>query len=87
MAATLAAILNEAPPDVSAFVADVPSEIDRLFRAALARDPAVRPASAAEWAESVAQRLDAMSSGEDGWPLPITHELSLRGNPAPPPVR
>ena len=87
MAATLAAILNETPPDVSVFVADVPSEIDRLFRAALARDPAVRPASAAEWAESVAQRLDAMSSGEDGWPLPITHELSLRGNPAPPPVR
>jgi hypothetical protein len=78
MAATLAAILNETPPDVSVFLPDIPPEVDALFRAALARDPAQRPTGVAAWTESVAERLEAMPGGDTGWPLAITHELSTR---------
>jgi len=78
MAATLAAILNETPPDVSLFLPDVPGELDALFRAALARDPAHRPAGVAQWTEAVAERLEALRADDSGWPLPITHELSVR---------
>jgi predicted Ser/Thr protein kinase len=78
MAATLAAILNETPPDVSTFLPDVPGELDTLFRAALARDPAHRPAGVAQWTEAVAERLEALRADDSGWPLPITHELSVR---------
>ena len=78
MAATLAAILNETPPDVSTFLPGVPGELDTLFRAALARDPAHRPAGVAQWTEAVAERLEALAPDESGWPLPITHELSVR---------
>ena len=78
MAATLAAILNETPPDVSTFLARAPADLDALFRAALARDPAQRPSSVVEWTEVVADRLDTMPSGDAAWPLPITHELSVR---------
>ncbi|HEX6316963.1 MAG TPA: serine/threonine-protein kinase, partial [Gemmatimonadaceae bacterium] len=78
MAATLAAILNETPPDVSTMLPDTPANLDALFRAALARDPLQRPAQVEDWTESVAEQLDRMKSGEVGWPLPITHELSLR---------
>ena len=78
MAATLAAILNETPPDVSTQLPDVPPDVDELFRAALSRDPAQRPAGVAQWTEAVAERLEAMSPGEGSWPLPITHELSMR---------
>jgi predicted Ser/Thr protein kinase len=78
MAATLAAILNETPPDVSTFVPNVPVELDALFRAALARDPAQRPAAVAQWTDAVAESLDALAADESGWPLPITHELSVR---------
>ena len=81
MAATLAAILNETPPDISTQLPNVPSELDALFRAALARDPAHRPVGVAQWTEVVAERLDAMTPGEGGWPLPITQELSLRTEP------
>ena len=78
MAATLAAILNETPPDVSTQLPNVPAEVDVLFRAALSRDPAQRPGGVAQWTEAVAERLEAMAPGEGGWPLPITHELSVR---------
>jgi predicted Ser/Thr protein kinase len=78
MAATLAAILNETPPDVSTYLPDVPGELDTLFRAALARDPAHRPAGVAQWTEAVAERLEALRADDSGWPLPITHELSVR---------
>jgi hypothetical protein len=78
MAATLAAILNETPPDVSAMLPDAPPDLDVLFRTALARDPLQRPARVADWTETVAEQLDRMKSDEIGWPLPITHELSLR---------
>jgi serine/threonine protein kinase len=78
MAATLAAILNETPPDVSTFLPGVPGELDTLFRAALARDPAHRPAGVAQWTEAVAERLEALAPDGSGWPLPITHELSVR---------
>jgi serine/threonine protein kinase len=81
MAATLAAIINETPADVSTLLPGVPAELDALFRSALARDPLQRPASVIEWAETVAERLDAMAAGEGGWPLPITHELSVRQSP------
>ena len=84
MAATLAAILNETPPDVSAFVPDVTPDIDRLFRAALARDPATRPVNVADWTESVAQRLETLPNGDSCWPLPITQELTLRTSPTEP---
>lgn len=78
MAATLHAILNESLPCVSSCLADAPPHLDALFQAALARDPALRPASVAEWSEAVAQQLEAMAAVEPGWPLPITHELSVR---------
>ena len=78
MAATLAAILNETPPDVSTQLPNVPPEVDVLFRAALSRDPQLRPQGVAQWTEAVAERLDAMPSTDAGWPLPITHELSAR---------
>jgi serine/threonine protein kinase len=81
MAATLAAIINETPADVSTLLPGVPAELDALFRSALARDPLQRPASVIEWAESVAERLDAMAADDAGWPLPITHELSVRQSP------
>jgi hypothetical protein len=78
MAATLAAILNETPPDVSTLLPDAAS-VDALFREALHRDPAQRPANVVDWTEAVASRLETMSSADFGWPLPITHELSYRG--------
>ena len=78
MAATLAAILNETPPDVSTQLPNVPAELDALFRAALSRDPALRPGGVAQWTEAVAERLESMTPGDAAWPLPITHELSLR---------
>lgn len=81
MAATLAAIINETPPDVSSVLAGVPKELDALFRCALARDPLQRPASVVEWTESVADRLELMAAGDAAWPLPITHELSVRQSP------
>jgi hypothetical protein len=81
MAATLAAILNEAPPDVSSFLPDAAS-LDPLFHQALHRDPAQRPTSVADWTELVASRLDDMSTSYAGWPLPITQELSYRGSAA-----
>jgi len=84
VAATLAAILNEQPPDVSSFLKGVPADLDGLFRSALSRDPSVRPPDVAEWAEAVAQRLDAMSAAESAWPLPITHELTVRTGPIDP---
>jgi hypothetical protein len=80
MAATLAAILNETPPDVSTQLPNVPPEVDVLFRAALSRDPAQRPGGVAQWTEAVAERLEMMTAGEGGWPLPITHELGVRGD-------
>ena len=82
MAATLAAILNETPPDVSTLLGNVPAELDALFRSALARDPLQRPASVIDWTETVANRLELMAAGDAGWPLPITHELSVRQSPA-----
>jgi phosphate/sulfate permease len=82
MAATLAAILNERPPDVSSFLPNVPPEVDRLFCAALDRDPAGRPSDLVAWTELVAKRLDGISPDEGGWPLPITHELAYRGGEA-----
>jgi predicted Ser/Thr protein kinase len=85
MAATLAAILNESPPDVSTIIPAVPPEVDSLFRAALSRDPAQRPPNVADWTETLAHRLEALAAGDAGWPLPITHELSFRGTVAPPP--
>ena len=84
VAATLAAILNELPPDVSSFLKDVPADLDRLFRSALSRDPAARPPNVADWADAVAQRLDGMSTTEGSWPLPITHELTMRGQSVDP---
>jgi serine/threonine protein kinase len=84
LAATLAAILNETPPDVSSFIPDVPPELDGLFRAALSRDPAARPSSVAEWTESVAQQLEAITRDDASWPLPITHELTVRSSPTEP---
>jgi serine/threonine protein kinase len=86
MAATLAAILNEAPPDVSTIIPAVPQDVDQLFRAALSRDPAQRPPNVAEWTDTLAHRLEALAAGDAGWPLPITHELSFRGTVAPPPA-
>jgi hypothetical protein len=59
-------------------VPNVPAELDALFRAALARDPAQRPAGVAAWTDAVAGQLDALAADESGWPLPITHELSVR---------
>jgi serine/threonine protein kinase len=82
MAATLAAILNETPPDVSTMLPNTPAEVDALFRSALARDPSHRPAGVAEWTEAVAEKLEAMTTTDAGWPLPITHELSVRQGPA-----
>ena len=84
VAATLAAILNEQPPDVSTFLKDVPPDLDGLFRSALSRDPAARPPNVADWADAVAQRLDGMTTTEGIWPLPITHELTMRGQPVDP---
>ena len=81
MAATLAAILNETPPDVSSFLPDA-ANIDHLFRQALHRDPSQRPANVVDWTESVASGLDALPGADAGWPLPITHELSFRGGAA-----
>jgi hypothetical protein len=81
MAATLAAILNETPADVSTFLPNVPPEVDALFRSALSRDPAQRPSGVAGWTEAVAERLDAMAADDAGWPLPITHELGVRQAP------
>ena len=78
MAATLAAILNETPPDVSTFLPDVPVEVDALFRAALARDPSQRPAGVAQWTEAVAERLERLAPADAAWPLPITQELIMR---------
>jgi predicted Ser/Thr protein kinase len=80
MAATLAAILNETPPDVSSFLPDA-AGVDALFRQALNRDPLHRPASVVDWTESVASCLESLPNADAGWPLPITHELSYRGAP------
>ena len=84
MAATLAAILNETPPDVSTFFTEVPASLDGLFRAALSRDPAARPPNIDDWADSVAQSLETMSSSDGCWPLPITQEIALRTSPTEP---
>ena len=84
MAATLAAILNETPPDVSTFFTEVPASLDGLFRAALSRDPAARPPNIDDWADSVAQTLETMSSSDGCWPLPITQEIALRTSPTEP---
>jgi hypothetical protein len=80
MAAMIAAVLNEPVPDVSPAVDGAPPELNGLFCAALSRDPAARPRSIVEWAERVARHLDGMPA-TSGWPLPITHELSVRGSP------
>ena len=82
MAATLAAILNETPPDVSTQLPNVPAELDGLFRAALSRDPQLRPQGVAQWTDAVAERLETMAPGDAGWPLPITHELTVRQSQA-----
>jgi predicted Ser/Thr protein kinase len=82
MAATLAAILNETPPDVSSVLPEA-ADLDPLFRHALHRDPSQRPASVVDWTEAVAVRLEALPNVDGGWPLPITHELSYRGSHAP----
>ena len=31
-----------------------------------------------EWTDAVSDRLETMASGDACWPLPITHELSVR---------
>jgi serine/threonine protein kinase len=77
MAELLASILSDPVPDVSSAVEGAPAELDSLFCAALSRDAARRPSSVTEWAENVARWLDAMPAGP-GWPLPITHELTIR---------
>ena len=56
------------------------TEIDGLFRSALARDPC-NGGQCHRWAETVADRLELMAAGDAGWPLPITHELSVRQSP------
>lgn len=78
-AAVLAAVVNDPVPSVSTGVDGAPPELDWAFCAALSRDPEQRPASVLEWAEKVARLMDAMPAGT-GWPLPITHELSVRGS-------
>jgi hypothetical protein len=77
MAATLAAVVNEPLPVVSASLDGAPAGLDGLFCSALSRDPVNRPSSLSVWADKVASLLDSMPSTTVGWPLPITHEVKV----------
>ena len=55
------------PPALSSIMNDVPTEIDRAFAWALARDPLDRPASAETWVASFIDTLESMPSTDEGW--------------------
>ena len=62
---TSALITHPAP---STILSQLPASIDEAFRQALAKDAAERPASVQEWVDTIVGTLEAIDSGEDGWP-------------------
>ena len=58
------------PPPVSALLPDVPAEVDAAFAAALAKDPARRPADIETWGAALAELLERMAPQQavPGWP-------------------
>ncbi|HEX5910466.1 MAG TPA: serine/threonine-protein kinase [Thermoleophilaceae bacterium] len=74
--AVIYAHTNEAPPRISERRPGLPKELDHLFEAALAKDPADRPASAKDLVGGVRDALGDEAGAELGAPVP----------PAPPPA-
>ncbi|MFY3746318.1 serine/threonine-protein kinase, partial [Anaeromyxobacter sp. Red801] len=84
-AATLAAVLEGAPPPPpSAWNDEVPPELDALVLAALERDPANRTASAGELATALSRVLLRLAQAPEDWDLrALMHRLWPDGAAAP----
>jgi len=81
-------VLNTPPPRTSAVREGLSKEIDDAFEAALAKNPADRPADVVTWAESIALLLDALpvrQGDSTGWPMSALENADRadRGLPSP----
>jgi ligand-binding sensor domain-containing protein/tRNA A-37 threonylcarbamoyl transferase component Bud32 len=78
----LVRILVDAPQPISAFIKNVPSEIQRTFDWALEKDPEKRPGSVTEWAREIAPLLKTLDSSVSGWNLEhLTSEIPSPSDP------
>ncbi|HVT04212.1 MAG TPA: histidine kinase N-terminal 7TM domain-containing protein [Thermoanaerobaculia bacterium] len=69
----MVAVLQETPEPPSHFMTLVSKEIDELFAAALAKDPAARPADIEKWGQRLGELLEGEPETNDrGWPQPVT---------------
>jgi serine/threonine-protein kinase len=68
-------VMTQELPRASSLVDGLPAEVDALLAHALARDPALRPKSAAAWGAAVAAALRTMTPGPSGWPLDVAAGL------------
>jgi len=69
-------VLHARPPLASSLIPGVPHDVDAYLLCALAKRPDDRPTSLRDWATSLAEQLDGMSSDVVGW-LSEAGELDL----------
>lgn len=78
----LVRILAEVPQPLSAFLKDVPSEIQQAFDWALEKDPPKRPNNVLLWVQKIAPLLKNLQSSASGWNLEhLSSEMSAPTDP------
>ncbi len=63
-------VVRNPPPLVSTLLPAVSPFVDEAFRAALAKNPDMRPHDVEAWAEGLATALEGLPSGGPGWAFP-----------------
>jgi CheY-like chemotaxis protein len=61
------------PPQLRELMPDAPSDVDDAITRALSIDPESRPLHAVEWADALADALDAMPATGAAWPRPLVN--------------
>ena len=79
-AQVLVEVVNQEPPKVSAILAQVPKELDRLFARALSKDAEQRPEAVEDWAVELADTLDTVRIDRQAWRIEADPELDSGSN-------
>ena len=67
VASILVEVLYRTTPKISAVLPDSPSDVDKIFAVALAKEVAARPDDIEAWAHEVNARVQRMASAVRGW--------------------
>ena len=67
--------IQQPPPSPKEFRADIPASLEQLVLQALAKNPAERPQSAAEFARQLSVEADRLSSAQKSPGLPLAHQV------------